>query len=215
MKRVTFYYVRHGRTEYNRDGIIQGGRVDSPLAEESIWQVEDTGRALTAVDFARCYSSPLGRARQTAEIVLAGRNVPVTPLDDLREFDFGTIDGKPHKRYGAKFVRCYLRQNFSSVGGETGKQVRTRVRRAFQTMYDESADGDKVLVTAHGALMRYVLLEFYRGLGPVRRKIKSETLKTPNASIAVLAGDETGISLVQLPLSAADFLDHGYRGSGS
>ena len=35
MKRVTFYYVRHGRTEFNRDGIIQGGRVDSPLAEES------------------------------------------------------------------------------------------------------------------------------------------------------------------------------------
>ena len=215
MKRVTFYYVRHGRTEYNRDGIIQAGRVDSPLAEESIWQVEDTGRALAGVDFARCYTSPLGRARQTAEIILAGRDVPVAPLDDLREFDFGTIDGKPQKQYGAKFVRCYLRQNFSSVGGETGAQVRARVRRAFQTMYDESADGDKVLVTAHGALMRYVLLEFYRGLGPVRRKIKSETLKTPNAGIAVLAGDEAGIRRVQLPLSAVDFVDHGYRGSDS
>ncbi|MEE1045588.1 MAG: histidine phosphatase family protein [Olegusella sp.] len=206
MKRVTFYYVRHGRTEFNRDGIIQGGRVDSPLAEESIWQVEDTGRALAGVDFAHCYTSPLGRARQTAEIVLAGRNVPIIPLDDLCEFDFGTIDGKPHQRYGARFAWCYLRQDFSSVGGETGAQVRARVRRAFQTMYDESADGENVLVTAHGALMRYVLLEFYRTLGPVRRKIKSETLKTPNAGIAVVTGDDTGFDLVRLPMTAEEFL---------
>ncbi len=205
MKQVTFYYVRHGRTEFNRDGIIQGGRVDSPLAEESIWQVEDTARALADVDLARCYSSPLGRARQTAEIILTGRDVPMQPLDDLREFDFGTIDGKSWKRYGARFAWCYLWQNFSSVGGETGAQVRARVRRAFQTMYDQSADGENVLVTAHGAIMRYVLLEFYRSLGPVRRKIKSETLKTPNAGIAVVTGDDAGFDLVRLPMTAEEF----------
>lgn len=205
MKRVTFYYVRHGRTEFNRDGIIQGGRVDSPLAEESVWQVEDTARALAGVDFSRCYTSPLGRARQTAEIILAGRDVPIKPLDALREFDFGTIDGKPHQRYGARFAWCYLRQDFSSVGGETGAQVRARVRQAFQTMYDESTDGETMLVTAHGALMRYVLLEFYRTLGPVRRKIKSETLKTPNAGIAIVTGDETGFDLARLPMTAEEF----------
>ena len=170
MKQVTFYYVRHGRTEFNRDGIIQGGRVDSPLAEESIWQVEDTARALADVALARCY-----------------------------------IDGKSWKRYGARFAWCYLWQNFSSVGGETGAQVRARVRRAFQTVYDQSADGENVLVTAHGAIMRYVLLEFYRSLGPVRRKIKSETLKTPNAGIAVVTGDDAGFDLVRLPMTAEEF----------
>ena len=208
MRQVTFYYVRHGRTEFNRDGIIQGGRVDSPLAEESVWQVGDTARALAGVDFARCYTSPLGRARQTAKIILAGRDVPITPLDDLREFDFGTIDGKPYQRFGARFVWCYLRQDFSSVGGETGAQVRARVRRAFQTMYDQSTDGENVLVTAHGALMRYALLEFYRSLGPVRRKVKSETLRTPNAGIAVVRGDDRGFALVRLPMDAEDFLRH-------
>lgn len=206
MKHITFYYVRHGRTEYNRDGIFQGGRVDSPLVEESIYQVEDTGRALAGVDFARCYTSPLGRARQTAEIILAGRDVPIRPLDDLREFDFGEVDGKPQKGHLAQFVRCYLRQDFSPIGGETGAQVRTRVRRAFQTMYDEGADGDQILVTAHGALMRYVLLEFYHQGNALTRKIKSETLKTPNAGIAVVTGDAAGFDLARLPMTAEQFL---------
>lgn len=215
MKRVTFYYVRHGRTEFNRDGIIQGGRVDSPLVEESLWQVEDTARALAGVDFARCYTSPLGRARQTAQVVLAGRDVSTAPLDSLREFDFGTIDGTPAKQNGRRFVWCYLLQDFSSVGGETGAQVKARVHQAFQAMYDASANDDRVLVVAHGALMRYVLLEFSHQGGPLRRKVASETLKTPNAGIAVVTADETGFDLVQLPLSAADFLDHGWCAGGA
>lgn len=205
MKHVRFYYVRHGRTEFNRDGIIQGGRVDSPLVEESLGEVEATARALGGIELASCYSSPLGRAVQTAQVLTAGRGLTIQTLDDLREFDFGTIDGTPHRENGRRFARCYMRQDFSGVGGETGAQVRERVRRAFERMCASADDGQNVLVVAHGSLFRYVFLNFYRA-DPVRRAILSRSLRVPNASVAVLDAVDGRVELTRLPQTAADFL---------
>lgn len=205
MKRVTFYYVRHGKTEFNRDQIIQGGRADSPLASEGIPVVENTARALASVDFARCWRSPLGRVAQTTDILLAGRDVPVTVLDNLREFDFGEIDGKPYQSNRGTFIRCFLRQDFSSVGGETGEQVRERVRRAFHKMYKAAKDGDKVLVVAHGAYLRYVVQEFSQMSKP-SRAVVSRTMKAPNASISILVDTDGSCVLTDMPMTAKEYL---------
>ena len=205
MKHVRFYYIRHGRTEFNRDGIIQGGLVDSPLVEESKPQIEATARALMGVDITRCYSSPLGRAMETARIVLAGRDVDVQPLEDLREFEFGSIDGLPHKEHAHEFLGCYMRQDFSPVGGEKGSQVRERVARAFQRMYEESEDGQNVLGVALGSLFRYVFLNYHPG-GPLRKAILSRTTLVPNASISVLDAVDGRIELTRLPQTAEQFL---------
>jgi broad specificity phosphatase PhoE len=273
MKRVTFYYVRHGKTEFNRDGVIQGGRVDSPLVPETLPEIERSARALAGVGTDRCYCSPQGRAQRTARLLLegigaaeaqgapseAGRPVPegsasaagrlgpagllgVNTLDDLREFDFGDIDGKRHADYGKQFVRCFIRQDFSSVGGESGRQVRARVRRAFSRMLAESSDGDAVLVVAHGSLFRYVMLEFATDMSPLRRRLASLTMRMPNASIGVVVGTDasegergdgandgpagvadaasgdgagrgTSFRLVQMPLSGEDFVKKGYAGA--
>lgn len=197
MKHVTFYYVRHGRTEFNRDGIVQGGSVDSPLAAESLHEVEATAHALADVPFARCYSSPLGRACETARIVVGERNLAIQPLNDLREFNFGKLDGKPGAQVVRQFGICFVLQDFSRYGGEKGSEVRTRVRRAFTHMFNESHDGDNVLVVAHGALFRYVLLEFYPA-PYLRRRFMSETVRTPNGGIAVVEGTGLGASEVKL-----------------
>lgn len=206
MKRVTFYYVRHGRTEFNRDGIIQGGRVDAPLVRESIPAIEATARALAPISLSRCYSSPLGRAVETARIVTSGRDLEVKPLDDLREFDFGDLDGKPYAGNRLKFARCFVRQDFSPYGGEEGEQVRERVRRAFAHMYGQASDGDNVLVVCHGAFFRYVLLEYYPA-SRLRRKLMSETIKTPNAGIAVIVGESGRFTLAELPVTAERFAE--------
>lgn len=206
MKRVTFYYVRHGRTEFNRDGIIQGGRVDAPLVRESIPAIEATGRALAPIPLSRCYSSPLGRAVETARIVTSGRGLEVEPLDDLREFDFGDLDGKPYAGNRLKFAHCFVRQDFSPYGGEAGEQVRGRVRSAFGRMFDQAADGDNVLVVCHGAFFRYVLLEYYP-VSHLRRKLMSETIKTPNAGIAVIVGESNNFTLTELPVTAERFAE--------
>lgn len=204
MKRVTFYYVRHGRTEFNRDGIIQGGRVDSPLVKESIPTVRETAKVLADVDFARCFVSPLGRARQTADLLLEGRNVEMRTLDDLREFDFGSIDGKLYKSNRLAFVRCFLKQDFSSLGGESGAEVRERVRHAFRKMYKESSDGDSVLVVGHGAYVRYVVQEFAK-MTAFSRRLTSTTMRVPNAGIALVVAVDGEFELTCMPVKAERF----------
>lgn len=196
MKRVMFYYVRHGRTEFNRDGIVQGGRVDSPLVADSLPTIQATARALADVHFASCYCSPLGRARETARIVVGERDLAIRPLDDLREFDFGELDGKPGAQVARQFGACFVLQDFSRYGGEKGAEVRARVRRAFTRMFNDACDGDNVLVVAHGALFRYVLLEFYPA-PYLRRRIMSETVRTPNGGIAVVEGTGLDASEVE------------------
>ena len=216
MKRVTFYYVRHGKTEFNKKGIIQGGRVDSPLVPETLPVIEQSARALSGIPFASCYCSPLGRAQSTARLLLDGMSPRQTPevrtLDDLREFDFGTIDGREYSGHSLQFVRCFAHQDFTPVGGESGDQVRRRVRVAFSRMFAESADGDNVLVVAHGAIFRYVLLEFYTDVSPLARRIRSMTVKTPNAGIGVVEGifDEASMptpafKLTHLPVTGSEF----------
>lgn len=205
MKTVTFTYVRHGRTEFNRDHVIQGGRVDSPLDPAGLPSIHATAAALADLPFARCYASPLGRVLQTAAILVDGRDLPVRTLDDLREFDFGDIDGQAYPGRRITFARCFVRQDFSPVHGEKGEQVRARVRRAFATMYDEADDGDQVLVVGHGAFFRYVLLEYGEG-SALARKLRSETIRTHNASIATVVGSDGNFRLTQLPLTAKEYL---------
>ena len=115
MKTVVFYYVRHGKTEFNKQGIMQG-QVDSPLVKEGLPVLERDAFVLKDVPFQRCFSSPLYRAVNTAEIILKDRNIPIEPLDDLIEMNFGDIDGKPHKAHmnsgtgtnQQRVKRCYV-----------------------------------------------------------------------------------------------------------
>lgn len=206
MKTVTFYYVRHGKTEFNRDGIIQGGRVDSPLATEGIPTIEQSAQALAPIRLDACYCSPLSRAGQTAQVLLAARTArpPLHTLDSLREVDFGSIDGKPYEGNRATFARCFMRQDFSPVGGESGREVRTRVRRAFEEMYGQSESGSNVLVVGHGAYLRYVVLEFLPK-PRAARALTSRVMRASNASITTIEATDGTFTLTRMPTKAQDF----------
>lgn len=204
MKRVVFYYVRHGRTEYNRDGVIQGGRVDSPLVEGSLDAVRATEEALAPIALAACWCSPLGRAQETARIVLGDRDLTPKPLESLREFDFGELDGKPHRHNERAFASCFLHQDFSSVGGETGDEVRSRVRSAFKKMYRAARDGDSVLVVGHGAYLRYVILELAQ-MSNASKWIASRTMRAGNASITTVVCEDGVYNITSMPVPARKF----------
>src|SRR2546426_603055 len=68
----TIYLVRHGQTVHNRERILQGPRLDGPLSELGLRQAQSLAGALADVGLAAVYSSPLRRARQTAEAVVHG-----------------------------------------------------------------------------------------------------------------------------------------------
>jgi broad specificity phosphatase PhoE len=89
---VRLYLIRHGETAHNREGLGLG-RADVPLTEHGRRQVVALGQALAAEPFDRIFSSPLGRAMETAEAVAGSRPIPIEPRDELLELDVGETEG--------------------------------------------------------------------------------------------------------------------------
>ncbi len=86
------YIMRHGRTDWNATHKLQG-RTDIPLNEEGREMARNAHEEYKDVRFDVCYCSPLSRARETAETVLEGRNVPIITDDRLAEMSFGIYEG--------------------------------------------------------------------------------------------------------------------------
>ncbi|WP_424942843.1 histidine phosphatase family protein [Aliiroseovarius crassostreae] len=152
------YVIRHGQTEWNRIGRHQG-RLDSPLTEKGQGQARDMGRILARVvdDPARyqCFTSPQGRAVQTAEIALAGLGLSATPDDRLCEVAFGAWEGKTLEeiRLGWPELAALAEEDpvswhFMSPGGETLYDLEGRADAFLQDL-----TGPAILFT-HGILSR-------------------------------------------------------------
>ena len=159
----TVYLLRHGQTEWNVSGRAQG-RLDSPLTDLGIAQAQAHARTLAGVGLARAYSSPLGRALRTAGIVLAGRDVPLTVLDDLAELDHGDLSGLSPTDRLARFptlAEARQRDKYRTVlpGGESYEAAAPRAARALERIADDGPGA--VLIVSHemiGRLLRMHLL---------------------------------------------------------
>ena len=89
---MVLYMIRHGETDWNKVRRLQG-RSDIPLNSEGIRLAKVTSDALKSVPFTRIYTSPLKRARQTAEIIKGERNIPVIEEPRIQEISFGIYEG--------------------------------------------------------------------------------------------------------------------------
>ena len=94
---VTFYFVRHGESEANKQGILQG-QCDYPLTSLGKEQAASVGKKLSSTSFGRVYTSDLTRARDTCGIVVGQSKVGLTPTRQthlLREARFGVREAFP------------------------------------------------------------------------------------------------------------------------
>ena len=93
---MKLYFVRHGRTEWNEEGRIQGANGDSPLLESSIQQLKALGQHLSQTYFDAAYSSDLPRAVHTAQIILEQNQHPISLQETpaLREWRLGRLEGR-------------------------------------------------------------------------------------------------------------------------
>ena len=89
---MRIYVIRHGETSWNVQRKLQGHK-GADLDEKGVRLAEITAEALKDVPFAVCYTSPLLRARHTAEILLRGRNIPVIEDPRIQEISFGEWEG--------------------------------------------------------------------------------------------------------------------------
>ena len=136
--------VRHGETDWNADGRLQG-QTDRPLNDYGRRQARQLADELAAEDLAAIYASDLARARETAEIVGLRLELPVTLDADLREKDWGTWEGLTAvERDRVEFV------------GESTEEHQERILRALQRIAERHPDGGRVLVVTHGGSMRRV-----------------------------------------------------------
>ena len=94
------YIIRHGKTDWNVRHKMQG-RTDIPLNEEGRQMAEAAREEYRDVHFDICFCSPLIRARETAEILLRGRDVPIVTDNRLMEMSFGAR----RRRRPGRFVR--------------------------------------------------------------------------------------------------------------
>ena len=86
------YIIRHGKTDWNNLWKIQG-RTDIPLNEEGRTMAKKAAEEYKDINFDIAFSSPLIRARETAEILLKGRDIPIINDDRLMEMSFGAYEG--------------------------------------------------------------------------------------------------------------------------
>lgn len=91
---MILYFVRHGESEANLLGEFSNGLNKHPLTEKGVQQVYALAHNLKSLPITDCYSSPILRAKQTAEIISTDLGIPCHITDALREFDIGILEGK-------------------------------------------------------------------------------------------------------------------------
>ncbi len=151
------YIMRHGRTDWNDRHKLQG-RTDIPLNEEGRRMAEKAAEEYRDVPLDVCWCSPLIRARETAEIVLRGRDVPIFTDDRLREMSFGDYEGLENS---FSIPDCPVNVIFqapekytASVGGaETFDELFARTGSFLREVIDPlMEEGKDVLIVGHGAM---------------------------------------------------------------
>ena len=143
------YFVRHGQTDANLNRINAGGGpgADIPLNETGMGQARAFSVAHQAFieSLDAVFVSPMIRAQQTAELILAGHNKPVFTNEDLREMLLGEWEGKSYD-----ISLDFFEAQREPEGGETWLQFRTRSIRALKQA--AASHEGKVLVVAHGGI---------------------------------------------------------------
>ena len=135
--------VRHGRTELNAGGLLQG-RVDPPLDQIGHRQAAALAALPELTGAARAVCSPLLRARQTA----AGLGLDATVDERWTELDYGAWDGRPLTAVtAADWAAWRADPTWSPPGGESLAQLGRRVRAALAELAPQAAEEDVVVVT--------------------------------------------------------------------
>jgi len=151
--RTTLILVRHGETEWNLAGRIQG-HSDSRLTARGAEQGRRAAERLAGLDIAAVYASDLGRARETGELIAAPHGLPVKTVQELRERCYGAFEGRTAEEIRAADPYAFERwlgdrQGLAPPGGETQQELSERVMGALGEIAG-AHPGGTVAVATHG-----------------------------------------------------------------
>jgi len=153
------YLIRHGETYSNAQGRIQG-QTENPLSPLGERQALATARSLRSVPIDTLFTSPLARARRTAEILTEEMHLPLQVEDSLMEIHAGVFQGLLWTECEARFpdaAAAWAREDpeFVIPGGESRRQL---IERGTQALSDIRTQGfEHVVVVSHGGLLAAAL----------------------------------------------------------
>jgi len=196
---TTLILVRHGESEWNRAGRIQG-QINSPLTDLGINQAKAIREYLSGIllnQQLEIYTSPLDRALQTAEIIAQGIEYPSRKIiieERLNDFNLGEISGTFGWDKVAEIfpeqaqLRLQDPMRFHPSGGESGAEFEARLRSLLEDLMD---DGTLKLMVSHG-----IVNKFIRGiLKNLSGKEMVELGESQNTIYRLEEGEETEIKI--------------------
>ncbi|MEX2520883.1 MAG: histidine phosphatase family protein [Paracoccaceae bacterium] len=138
-----FHFLRHGETTWNAEGRTQG-QLDAPLSDLGRRQAATAARILADEPISRIVSSPLSRARHTAEAVAAATGATLDVDDELMECHLGELQGQSR----GEFVKDYFSGRWSPKEGESFAVFAARAWAALM----RAAAEPETLIVCHGGL---------------------------------------------------------------
>ena len=157
---MILYMIRHGETDWNKVRKLQG-KSDTMLNEFGRHLAHETASALKEVPFDIAYTSPLARAKETASIILGGRDIPIIDEPRLMEIGFGEYEGLCCSQEGWNIPDPDFKYFFEAPekyrapkNGESFYQFSDRLEAFLKELFANPGLADKtVLISTHGAAL--------------------------------------------------------------
>lgn len=184
---MRFIFVRDGKTHFNEINLTQGW-CDSPLSKVGIRQVESISKQLEQYQIDKAYTSPLGRAVQTSNIILSKKEVEPIYEERFKEVNFGILEG-----ISTELVRKLniespnwledLDMDYRPYEGEDIHDVISKHHEALQEIIEDCNEKDTVLIVGHGCSL----------YGFIKSLLPQQSFKFPNNASAMIVDyvDET------------------------
>jgi len=190
--------VRHGETEL-KSSERYWGRTDTKLSALGLRQAERLRDRLAVERIDAVYSSDLQRARVTAEIIVSGHQLDITTYAELREVDFGKVEGLNFEEISQLFPELAVRMkkvdrgsDFRYPDGESVVELGSRVG-SFLDRLKKHNEEETVLIVAHYGVIRTLICQL---MGTELRHIYHIRLSL--ASLSIMETDLTGAILHRL-----------------
>ena len=161
---MRIYITRHGETQWNKKGLMQGWK-NSDLTEKGIENAKRLGESLKDINFDVIYTSPLGRANETAKCINGNKDTKIVLVESLKEMGFGIWEGMENSKlkelYSEQYNNFWERPHLYKPheNGESFEELLLRVKTAWNEIL--KAGGNNILIVTHAVVLKtlYMILK--------------------------------------------------------
>jgi broad specificity phosphatase PhoE len=160
LNRKKIYLVRHGQTDFNLKGVVQGSGIDAPINNTGLAQARAFFEMYKDIKFDQVYHTALIRTRQSIQQFI-DLGLPAIALPELNEISWGDYEGTPMTPEEGEYYRHMLQQwregnlDYAITGGESPNLVAQRMSKGIEKILN--GPGETILVCMHGRAMRIFL----------------------------------------------------------